>query len=54
MCRVSFTLTLNYGLQVMQSVGTWADQRITAVSAIVILVNMMLGQISRSDDNIVY
>jgi len=43
MCRVSFTLTLNYGLEGMQSEGTWANQRITAVSAIEILVNMKLA-----------
>jgi len=43
MCHVSFTLTLNYGLKGMQSEGTWADQRITAISAIVILVNVMKG-----------
>jgi len=49
MCRliwighVSFTLILNYGLEGMQSESTWADQRVTAVSAIVIQDNMMLG-----------
>jgi len=42
MCHMSL-MTLNCGLEVMQSVGTWTDQRITAVSVIVILVNMMLG-----------
>jgi len=43
MCFVSFTLTLTYGLEGMyseDSTGTY--QRITAVSAIVILVNMKL------------
>jgi hypothetical protein len=43
MWRVSFILTLNYGLEGMQSVDTWDYQRITAVSAVVIMVNMMLG-----------
>jgi len=43
MCCVSFTLTLNYGLEVMYSEGsTGAYQMITAVSAIMILVNMKL------------
>jgi len=40
---VSLTLTLNYGLKGMQSEGNGADPRITAVSVIVILVNMMMG-----------
>jgi len=43
MCCVYFTLILNYGLEGMQIEGTWVDQRITVLSAIVILVNMMLG-----------
>jgi len=40
---VSFTLTLNYGLEGMYSEGgTGAYKNITAVSAIMILVNMKL------------
>ena len=43
MCHVSFTLTLNYGLEGMYSEGgTGAYQMITTVSAVVILVNMKL------------
>jgi len=43
MCRVPFILTLNCGLEGMQSVDTWAYQKIAAASAVVILVNMMMG-----------
>ena len=38
----------------MQGEGTGDHQRITAVSAIVILVNRKLVKMPRSDDNIVY
>jgi hypothetical protein len=40
MCRVSFRLTLNYGLEGMQSETTGAEDKIRAVSALLILVNM--------------
>jgi hypothetical protein len=43
MCRVSFTLTLNCGLEGMQKEATGADQKIRAVSAVLILVNMKMG-----------